>query len=258
MSLHMQQFGAGPDVVLLHGWGLHSGIFENLAQQLAATRRVALIDLPGHGRSPAPRQSLNLTSMAEAVAAAAPPYAAWLGWSLGGMVATQVACSAPSRVEKLILVTSSPRFVAGTAWRCAMDHEVLAGFALALSEDYRGTLERFLSLQVITDAAGRETLRRLREMLLRFPAPELQALKDGLAILRSADLRAQYPGLQCPTLSIFGERDRLVPASAAPAVKALWPAARVEIIKGAGHAPFISHPPQFLSLVAEFLENAYE
>jgi pimeloyl-[acyl-carrier protein] methyl ester esterase len=258
MSLHVQQTGAGPDVVLLHGWGLHSEVFADLARQLATAYRITLIDLPGHGRSPATHQAQNPVSLAEAVVAVAPPHATWLGWSLGGMIATQVALNAPTRVEKLILVASSPRFVTGDAWPCAMDPAVLAGFAQALREDYRGTLERFLALQVAPGTEGRETLRQLREMLLRFPAPATQALNDGLAILRTADLRAQYPALHCPNLSIFGERDRLVPAGAGLAVKALLPTAQVDIIKGAGHAPFISHPHVFLDLVAAFLEQTHD
>jgi len=258
MRLHVQQFGSGPDVALLHGWGLHSDVFANLATELATAYRVNLIDLPGHGRSPAPKHAQNLTTLADTIDAFAPDHAAWLGWSLGGMIATQLALTAPSRVKKLILVASSPRFTTDATWPCAMDPEVLSGFAQALHEDYRGTLERFLSLQVAPGSVGRETLRRLRDTLLQFPPPNSQALDDGLAILRSTDLRARYPALHCPVLLILGERDKLVPAAAAAAIESLLPAARVEVIKGAGHTPFISHPQQFLSLVMEFLENTYE
>jgi pimeloyl-[acyl-carrier protein] methyl ester esterase len=258
MNLHVQQIGSGPDLVMLHGWGLHGDVFIDLATQLSAGHRVTLIDLPGHGRSPALQQHQNLASMTEVLAAAAPRQAAWLGWSLGGMIATQLALSAPSRVAKLILVASSPRFISGDDWPWAMDPAVLAGFAQALREDYRGTLERFLSLQVAPGPEGRETLRQLREMLLQFSAPGPQALNDGLAILRTVDLRAQYTMLRCPTLLVLGERDRLVPAAIGPAIKTLLPPAQVEVIKGAGHAPFISHPRQFFPLVAEFLENTHE
>ncbi len=245
-------------MVLLHGWGLNSEVFASLTPRLATAYRVTLIDLPGHGRSPAPKQAQNLTTLAEAVAAFAPAHAAWLGWSLGGMIATQMALTTPSRVKKIILVASSPRFITDAAWPCAMDPEVLSGFAQALHEDYRGTLGRFLSLQAAPGTAGRETLRQLRDTLLQFPAPHPQALDDGLAILRSADLRIRYPALHCPMLLILGERDRLVPAAAGAAITSLFPLARVEVIKGAGHTPFISHPQQFLSLVTEFIENTHD
>ena len=259
MRLHYEQFGTGPDLVLLHGWGLHGGVFSALAERLAARYRVTLIDLPGHGRSPAQEQPQNLAALAAIVAAVAPPRAAWVGWSLGGMIAAHLALSAPARVDKLILVASSPRFITGTDWPCAMDPTVLAGFAQALQEDYRGTLERFLSLQVVPNAAeGWGTLRHLREMLFQFPSPAPQALRDGLAILRSIDLRTQLSALLCPTLFILGERDRLVPAAIAPTLKALFPAVLVEVVKGAGHAPFLSHQQEFLTALAAFLEKEHD
>lgn len=258
MRLHIQQFGSGPDVVLLHGWGLNSEVFASLTPRLATAYRITLIDLPGHGRSPAPKYAQNLTTLAEAIAAFAPAHAAWLGWSLGGMIATQLALISPARVKKLILVASSPRFIIDATWPCAMAPEVLSGFAQALHEDYRGTLERFLSLQTAPGTAGRETLRQLRDTLLQFAAPDPQALDNGLAILRSADLRGRYPALHCPVLAILGERDRLVPAAAGAAIKSLLPLAQVEIIKGAGHTPFISHRRQFITLVTEFLVGTYD
>lgn len=259
MNLHVERFGLGPDLVLLHGWGLHSGVFTSLAEQLAVRYRVTLIDLPGHGRSAAPSQSLDLTRLAESVAAAAPPRATWLGWSLGGMIATQLALTTPARVDRLILVASSPRFITSDNWPYAMEPTILAGFAQSLQEDYRGTLERFLSLQVAPNTTeGRETLRRLREILLRFPSPAPQALNDGLEILRSADLRTQLSAIPCPTLLILGARDKLVPVGAGPAINTLLPAAQLEVIEGAGHAPFLSHQQEFITALATFLENDHD
>jgi pimeloyl-[acyl-carrier protein] methyl ester esterase len=258
MSLHVQRFGAGPDVVMLHGWGLHGGVFSPLAQHLASRFRISLIDLPGHGHSPPSQQTLDLSTLTEAVAAAAPSRAIWLGWSLGGMVATQLALTTPAKVEKLILTCSTPRFITADDWPWAMEPAVLAGFAQALQEDYQGTLERFLSLQIASGSEGRHSLRQLREILLQSPTPAAPALCDGLTILRSADLRAQLPALHCATLMILGERDKLVPAAVGPAVKALLPQARIDVIKEAGHVPFLSHQREFLTTFNDFLEELHD
>jgi pimeloyl-[acyl-carrier protein] methyl ester esterase len=258
MSLHVERFGSGPDLVLLHGWGLHGDVFKDLAWQLVNDYRLTLIDLPGHGRSPAAAQPQGLAAIAAEVSDAAPPRAAWLGWSLGGMIATQTALSAPQRVTKLIWVASSPRFVTAADWPCAMDPDILAAFAQSLQKDYYGTLERFVALQAAAGAAGRETLRRLREVLLSFPAPSPRALEDGLTILRSADLRPRLVELRCPTLAILGQADRLVPPAVGEALKALRPEVQVEIIPGAGHAPFISHPAVFLARITAFLEQRHD
>jgi pimeloyl-[acyl-carrier protein] methyl ester esterase len=258
VNLYVQQWGSGPDIVMLHGWGLHGGVFTTMAERLASHFRVSLIDLPGHGRSLPAQHPLDLAALTEAVATVAPPSAIWLGWSLGGIVATQLALTSPQRVKKLILVCSSPRFANDHDWPCAMDPAVLGGFAQALHEDYRRTLERFLSLQITPGtAAGRDTLRRLRQVLLQSP-PSAPALGDGLAILRSADMRTRLPSLSLPVLSILGGRDRLVPATIAPALKELLPAMRIEVIKGAGHVPFLSHPQKFLTALCDFLETHHD
>ena len=53
-ELHVRVDGSGRDVVLLHGWGFHSGAWSGIAEALAARYRVRRVDLPGHGLSAAP------------------------------------------------------------------------------------------------------------------------------------------------------------------------------------------------------------
>ena len=53
MSLQVERRGDGPDLVLLHGWGMHGGVWDELVPRLAARFRVHVPDLPGHGRSTA-------------------------------------------------------------------------------------------------------------------------------------------------------------------------------------------------------------
>jgi pimeloyl-[acyl-carrier protein] methyl ester esterase len=258
MTLHVQQFGSGPDLVLLHGWGLHSEVFKDVGWQLVSEHRITLIDLPGHGHSPAYHHPGDLAALAEQVIAAAPARAAWLGWSLGGMIAAEAALRTPERISALIWAASSPCFVKRHDWQAAMDSDVLAAFAESLRQDYQGTLDRFLALQAVPGAAGRETLRRLRELLRAFPPPAPQALSDGLSILRNADLRPQLPALHVPMLAILGKSDRLVPPDLGAALTALRPDIRIEIMPGAGHAPFLSHPDAFVAIVSRFLEQCHE
>ena len=51
MSLYAERLGSGPELVLVHGWGLHGGIWAGLAQRLAQRFRVTVVDLPGHAGS---------------------------------------------------------------------------------------------------------------------------------------------------------------------------------------------------------------
>ena len=81
-SIYCHVIGSGPDVVLLHGWGMHSGVWEDVVENLLDHYRVTLIDLPGHGYSRAVGAGHTLSELAAAVLAVAPPRAAWVGWSL--------------------------------------------------------------------------------------------------------------------------------------------------------------------------------
>jgi pimeloyl-[acyl-carrier protein] methyl ester esterase len=255
MTLFSQTQGSGPDIVLLHGWGLHNGIWEDVAAALATRYRVTRIDLPGHGRSAAIELADDLAAVAEQLAAVAPAPAIWIGWSLGGLIALQLAMAAPALVRGLVVVAGSPCFVRADDWPHAIEDAVLQEFARVLDEDYEATLGRFLALQVRGSADAGATLRALRARVLEQDAPQAAALRSGLKLLRESDLRARLNDIACPTQFIFGARDLLAPAPIAEELTRLMPTARCAVIEGAGHAPFVSHATQFLELVGTALRE---
>jgi pimeloyl-[acyl-carrier protein] methyl ester esterase len=253
MNLHVEIRGQGPDLVLLHGWALHGGMWGPWLDELAQCARVHLVDLPGHGHSPWMPEVASLADLARAVGHIVPQGATLLGWSLGGMIALELARQQPRRVSALVLLATTPRFVASDDWPTGMDASVLDQFAQGLAEDHRGTVQNFLALQARGDERAFETLRMLRRNLDAHGPPDPRALAAGLEILRTVDLRSVMPGLALPALVIAGQRDRLTPPAAARALASMLPnAAFVEIAHG-GHAPFLSHGRQVLDEVRGFL-----
>jgi pimeloyl-[acyl-carrier protein] methyl ester esterase len=243
--------GSGPDLVLVHGWGMHAGVWDGVVPALSRAHRVTRIDLPGHGASPGDTD-FDLPRLRGWLAEAVPAPAVWVGWSLGGLVALDLALHRPDRVRGLVLVAAPTRFLQAPDWPDAVAPEVLDQFAAGLVDDYRGTMLRFLALQTRGAADGREALRRLRDSWAAAPAPRPRALRSGLALLRDTDLRAALPRIACPVLVLAGERDTLVPASAAVACVEAMPGARLEIMAGAGHAPFLSDSDGFVRHLADF------
>lgn len=252
-ALYTQSQGAGPELVLVHGWGLNGDVWDELVAALAGRRRVTVVDLPGYGRSPLGEAPYTLAWLAERLAAAVPRRAAWLGWSLGGLACQQLAIDHPQRVERLILACSTPRFVRGPGWPCGIDPEVLTRFAWDLAADFRGTLLRFLALEARGSDHARDELRALRERVFRHGEPALRAVQAGLNLLRDSDLRDVLGQIDCPTLYAAGERDQLVPAVAARTSAQLMKTASHAVVKGGAHAPFLSHRAEFAALVEEFL-----
>lgn len=249
MSLHVEAYGSGPPLVLIHGWGLHGGVFAPLIAPLAQRFRVLVPDLPGFGYSRAEAVVPSLRELAQRIADVADGPATWLGWSLGGLVALEAARQ--GKVSRLVLVNATPKFAQAPDWEPGLAPEVLAELARELVTEYRATLTRFLSLQV---APGeRATLRTLREAMLARGEPALAALQAGLGFLAHGDLRSMLAGLHVPALVVHGGRDKLVPVAAGRHLAAHLPDARLAVIEGAAHAPFISHPDACLDAIAGFL-----
>ena len=252
MKLYSQTSGTGPELVLIHGWGLHGAIWDRLVPLLEAYFCVTCVDLPGHGSSDWQGEE-SLDAMTDAVLAVAPAPAAWLGWSLGGLVATRAAVMAPDKVTALVTIASTPCFVRKPDWQSAMLPVLLDAFAAELAQDYVRTLNRFLALQVRGSDSYGEVLKTLRALLQAHGEPAAAGLRAGLQVLQTADLRDSLGDIDCPVLLIMGERDTLVPVNAGHAAAALLTDAQLEVIEGAGHAPFIAQPEVVASLVHEFV-----
>ena len=230
-------------LVLLHGWGLNAQVWDCITPELGAHFTLHLVDLPGYGRSVG-FGALSLEEMAEKVLEKAPEQAVWLGWSLGGLVASQIALHHPGRVQALVTVASSPCFAARDEWP-GIKPEVLSGFQQQLSDDFQRTVERFLALQTMGTESARQDARALKQTVLSLPMPSSEVLNGGLEILKTADLREPLTGLNVPFLRMYGRLDGLVPRKIVPLLDTLWPASESVMFDKAAHAPFISHPQAF-------------
>lgn len=253
MEIYYEQSGHGPDVVLIHGWGSHGGVWTEIARELAQDFRVTVPDLPGHGRSRdfAPDAFTPEIMMGQIQGLLSGP-ATWVGWSMGGLVALAAAQQAPEAVPRLVLVNATPKYVQSPDWPHAMPPSVLEQFGQNLEQDYAGTIERFLTLQTAGD--DRAVLRRLRE-IFRHGEPVTAALRAGLRLLMDQDRREVLGDIDVPALVIQGERDRLVPMGAARFLAEHLPQARLAPVAGAGHAPFLSHPAAFLEELKGFMDG---
>jgi len=252
MTCHVEVIGKGHPLVLIHGWGMHSGVWQSLIKRLSKNYMLYVVDLPGMGQSPS-IEPYQLYRLAEEVAEVIPGVSDILGWSLGGLVAQNIAVTQPDRVKKLILVGSTPCFIEKKGWQFAIRRDYFTEFSQNLETDYQRTMIKFLTLQCMRAKDARDTVKQLRQSFESKPTPSQKILREGLHILLESDLREESIKIRKPTLLIHGDRDTLAPVQAAHWMMQHLPKGVLRVISGAAHAPFLSHSEQFIEALDQFL-----
>ena len=242
-------------LVLTHGWGMNSQVWDLALPSLRANFEVQTLDLPGHGYNAGQAPGVTLEEWAYALLAQANSPAVWVGWSLGGLAALAAARKSPEKIRALVLVASTPKFVQGPDWPHAITPELLYKFEENLRSDYQQLLEDFIVLQSMGASKLREEARLLRGYLKEGGEPSPQALSLGLKFLLQADLRVALRELRCPCLVLLGDRDKLVPVQLAEELRRGYPHIEVQVIKGCGHAPFLSHYAEFSNLLSGWVKQ---
>lgn len=255
-NLYFEVNGSGPDLVLLHGWGLNVRVWDGLVQELRGRFRLIAVDLPGHGKSPWTPGRITPAEQAWLLHSTLTPISnrySLLGWSLGGQIALDLAAAMPAQIDKLVLVATTPRFVAASDWPYGMKLEAITKMATQLREDYQQTVRDFLDLQVRGSMDGTSVVDQMRRALSVHGEAKPDALEAGLNTLATSDLRPTLPHVRTPTLVIAGQNDRITAPGASRVLATALPDARYVEMRRAAHAPFLSHRKEFTAVLEPFL-----
>jgi pimeloyl-ACP methyl ester carboxylesterase len=204
--------GAGPPLLLVHGFGGAAWNFSELAPLLAG-RRLIVPDLPGHGGS-SPLPAPTLTGFADVLAGLLEERVDVLGHSLGGVVALRLAERHPSLVRRLVLaaaagISSSTRLAEVTiALTGLVQPGRIAGRRVGLVA--RSRRARRLVFGWFEVANADLLTERAVHGFLRGPTIHTDALGAGLALVAD-DPRQDLERVRCPVLVLWGARDRQVP-----------------------------------------------
>ncbi|WP_439887282.1 alpha/beta fold hydrolase [Pseudomonas sp. MBLB4123] len=236
-------------LILLPGWGLGTAPLAPLAEALHGLDphlRVEIEPLPSLD-SGTPEDWLDELD-------ANLPQDCWLGgWSLGGMLAAQLAARRGAHCRGLLCLASNPRFVAEAQWPAAMPANTFAAFRQGCAEDGRATLKRFALLC----AQGAGDARGLSRLLLgAAPHDSSDTLLACLDLLAALDGRAALQAFVGPQLHLFAGGDALVPVGAAAALLELLPDVEIGLIDTASHAFLLERPHEVAAAIQAFLHEA--
>lgn len=236
--LYSQTTGSGSDLVLLHGWGFSSALFNDVVAKYQHQYRITTIDLPGHGKSKAIEGGIN--QWCRAIIQVLPDCPILLGWSLGGLLAMQIASQIP--IRQLLLVATTPNFIQSKNWRYGIRAQHFEQFSKSLQRDLATGLKRFVQLQ----SQQKSTLKTLNQAIDDFPAT-VEMLNQGLKILLNTDLTHQLQQLKVPIQVVLGANDTLVPI----AIQNWYAQQNIPTTTlDCGHLPFL-HPAFCLPNIAQ-------
>lgn len=251
--LYTQKIGEGPNLALLHGWGSSSKIWQCNVDKLSKKYCLWCVDLPGHGNSYTVNWDYSVDQGLELLTNSLPKECAILGWSLGGLYAQLYAAKYPTRVSKLMLISSTPKFTACDDWPHGMQNEIFTQFVEGFNENPKDTLKRFCALQVVNTISAKQTLVTLVNALSN-ENKHIKKIAWGLSWLKKTDLRKNSTLSLMPIYILQGENDRLVSKMAMQQTASLWQRAELCVIDGAGHVPFVSNHDQFIECVVSWFD----
>lgn len=252
-ALKKSTYGLGPKIVLLHGWGLNSGVWKTIVDQLSVDFEVTTVDLPGFGLNhDVMPHEYTLDTISKMIVEAVDGPAIFIGWSLGGLIASKIAIEYSTSCLGLVTVASSPCFKQGDNWP-GIKPAFLQAFYHQLSKDIEQTLKSFLKIQAMGSPHIRKDLKIIQALIMAYPLPNERALKSGLDLLDTSDLRPDVGRIIMPFLRVYGKLDSLVPKITAEKVSHLVSHSEQITFEKSSHAPFISESEEFVHHLVKWL-----
>lgn len=238
-------------IVLVHGWGFDSSVWQTLQTGLKEINTIA-IDLPGYGEQKDNDTEWQIDYLTEDLIARTPENAIWIAWSLGGLLALYIASRKTKHIKALLTIAATPSFTQKPNWNYAMDSEAFTSFKQSYVDDHEQGLKDFRSL--VSFGANRDTIKKTRKQTCDAHSTTLLA---GLELLEKIDLRSSLKQIKCPSKFLFAENDALISAEIINHLNFQSKLNETLLINNASHALPISHPQLITQQIDALIHATY-
>jgi pimeloyl-ACP methyl ester esterase len=251
VSLRYDRAGSGPAVLLIHGWAANRTYWERQVGALRDRHTVVTIDVRGHGESSHPRGGYTIGAMAgdleHLVRALGVPRIALVGWSMGGLVALELAQRLGERVSALGLVCTTAGGVTDAKNPLA-ESEHAAEMKKAIAADFRAFVRDFAP-SLFKDSHS-ALLSWVIGQMQKTPPHVAEACFDAFL---AADLRGGLKKLAVPTAVLHGKHDAVLPLAHGEDLAKKIPGAKLTVFAESGHAPHLEEPEAFNAALEKLL-----
>ncbi len=253
-----KETGSGPTLLFVHGWAMSNRVWQYQQEEFATTNRVIALDLRGHGLSDThesgPTMDDFATDIETILTALDLREVTIVAWSMGVSATLRAFSRIRDRLAGVVFVGGTPHFTADDDFPHGLPSEEIRGMALRLRRNYARTMEEFFRGMFTSSEADDNQYRQIvRDIVKGGNLPEQQVALASLESLASADFRHLTQGVTIPTLLIHGSDDLICPPEASSYMAGKIAGARLTLLPGLGHAPFLSRPEEFNRLLREHL-----
>ncbi|WP_343192565.1 alpha/beta fold hydrolase [Buchnera aphidicola (Taiwanaphis decaspermi)] len=239
------------NLIMIHGLGFNNKVWYLNIPYLKKNFTLYLIDLPGFGKN----KNINFKSLeyvSRLIYNIVPKNSVWLGWSLGGLIVNKIALLYPDYIKALVIVASSPCFVLKKKWPGITIKNINKMFN-ELKKNTDLYIKKFMLSNVFI--YKNENYNFFIKKRINNKKISYNILKDIKKIFLYEDLRKKKIFFKIPVLRIYGEHDKIIPKSIVKILDKNNKNTYSKIIKHAAHAPFISQPKIFNSIIINFIKN---
>ena len=249
VDVHVEQKGtAGPQVLLLHGWGCSCRHFDPIVRDMEKDYRLTALDFPAHGQSGRPKEPWGVGEFAECVLDVGNQLGIFpcdiIAHSFGGRVALSLAAEHPEKVHRLVIT-------GGAGLRKPQTEE-----QKKKSEAYQKKKRRLMGLTKLPLVGGLAQ-KGLKALQYKYGSPDYNALDDEMkktfVKVISEDLKPLLPRVQASTLLIWGEKDTETPLWMGQTMEKEIPDAGLVVFENDDHFAYLHQWPRFVKIARAFL-----